>query len=375
LQKRILFIFGTRPEAIKLAPLILVMREDPQFAVRCCVTAQHRQMLDQVLQFFGITPDIDLHLMQVNQSLSELTARALISLSETIKKEEPDLLVVQGDTTTVLAASLAGYYHKVPIAHVEAGLRTHNKYSPFPEEVNRLVASRIADWHFAPTHIAQQNLLDENIPSDKIFVTGNTVIDALLLTKKRIEESKDFITDPCIRELIQNKERLVLITSHRRENFGDGIQSICQAILKLANEFPEVHFVYPVHLNPNIQEPVQKMLGNRKNVYLLPPLDYVSFVALMDRSYIVLTDSGGVQEEAPSLGKPILVMRNTTERPEAITSGAARLVGINEIDIYNSARKLLTDQEEYLNMSNKVNPYGDGKAALRILKILKDSII
>jgi UDP-N-acetylglucosamine 2-epimerase (non-hydrolysing) len=332
-------------------------------------------MLDQVLHFFGITPDIDLHLMQVNQSLSELTARALTALSETIKNEEPDLLVVQGDTTTVLAASLAGYYHKVPIAHVEAGLRTHNKYSPFPEEVNRMVASRIADWHFAPTNVAQQNLFDENIPSDKIFVTGNTVIDALLFTKKRIEENRDFITDPCIRELMQNKERLVLITSHRRENFGDGIQSICQAILKLADEFPEVHFVYPVHLNPNIQEPVQKMLGNRKNVYLLPPLDYVSFVALMDRSYIVLTDSGGVQEEAPSLGKPILVMRNTTERPEAITSGAARLVGINELDIYNSARKLLTDKEEYQNMSNKVNPYGDGKASLRILKILKDSII
>ena len=375
MSKQILFIFGTRPEAIKLAPLILAMREDPQFKVRCCVTAQHRQMLDQVLHFFGINPDIDLQLMQVNQSLSELTSRALMSISETIKKEEPDLLMVQGDTTTVLAASLAGYYHKVPIAHVEAGLRTHNKYSPFPEEVNRLVTSRIADWHFAPTHIAQQNLLVENIPSDKIFVTGNTVIDALLLTIKRIEENKDVITDSCIRELMRSKERLVLITSHRRENFGEGIKSICQAVLKLADEFPEVHFVYPVHLNPNIGEPVRKILGNRKNIYLLPPLDYVSFVALMDRSYIVLTDSGGVQEEAPSLGKPILVMRNTTERPEAISSGAARLVGISEVEIYNSARKLLIDREEYLNMSNKVNPYGDGQSSLRILKILKDSII
>ena len=375
MPKRILFIFGTRPEAIKLAPLILIMRQDPNFIVRCCVTAQHREMLDQVLKFFEITPDIDLHLMQANQSLSELTARALVALGQTIATEKPDMIVVQGDTTTVLSASLAAYYQKVPVAHVEAGLRTHNKYSPFPEELNRLIASRVADWHFAPTEGAKNNLLEENIPAHKIFVTGNTVIDALFLTTKKIEENKDFISDSCIRELLEKKERLVLITSHRRENFGDGIRAICQAVSRLASEFPEVHFIYPVHLNPNIQEPVRKILGGLNNVHLLPPLDYVSFVALMDACYIILTDSGGVQEEAPSLNKPILVMRNTTERPEAIAAGAAILVGVNEDDICNHTRRLLVDREYYLGMINKVNPYGDGMASSRILKILGDSEI
>ncbi|MEP6726821.1 MAG: UDP-N-acetylglucosamine 2-epimerase (non-hydrolyzing) [Bacteroidota bacterium] len=368
-MKKILFVLGTRPEAIKLAPVILELRKNSKFEVITCVTAQHRQMLDQILTFFQVRPDIDLDIMQPNQSLASLSAKAIEGVDKVIAKVKPDTCVVQGDTSTVFAAALAAYYNKVPLAHVEAGLRTYNKYSPFPEEINRVLTGHIADWHFAPTASAKENLTRENIPAEKIFVTGNTVIDALLYTTNYILNNTGSIENEQVKNLLGQNRGMVLITSHRRENFGDGINAICTAILRLAKAFPQYDFVYPVHLNPNIQEPVTRILSGASNIILLPPLDYVSFVALMNKSYIILTDSGGVQEEAPSLGKPILVMRDTTERPEAISAGAAKLVGTNEDDLYNNAWKLLTDKEAYKSMSGRINPYGDGLAAQRIAEI------
>lgn len=367
-KKKISVIFGTRPEAIKLAPVILALKADPQFDCRVCVTAQHREMLDQVLQAFEIVPDVDLNLMQHNQTLAGLTARAIESLDRYLSEEQPDMVMVQGDTTTVFCAALAAFYHHIPIAHVEAGLRTHNLNSPWPEEANRVLTSHLADLHFAPTATSRENLLKEGIHAERIHVSGNTVIDALFIALDKIKH-----VPPPIPGLPQHllhqysKEQLILITGHRRENFGDGFKNICQAISQLAVRFPHIEFVYPVHLNPHVQKPVYDLLAGRPNIHLINPLDYLPFVALMNRATLILTDSGGVQEEAPSLGKPVLVMRDTTERPEAVEMGTVKLVGADVKAIVEETTTLLTDQKAYAAMANAVNPYGDGKATARLL--------
>jgi len=313
-MKKVSLIFGTRPEAIKLCPLILALKDHPDFQPHVCVTAQHREMLDQVLEVFGVIPDVDLDLMEPDQTLAELTSRAITAIDGYIAKHRPDIVIVQGDTTTTFCATLAAFYNQIPIGHVEAGLRTQNKFSPFPEEINRLMTSHIADLHFAPTQWAKKNLLREGIPEHRVFVTGNTVIDALHIAVEKVQKNPPAI--PSLpRELLNGETHpLVLITGHRRENFGEGFKSICDAIATLAKKFPEVEFVYPVHLNPNVRKPVFDILSAHSNIYLIKPLAYLPFVALMDRCRVVLTDSGGVQEEAPSLGKPVLVMRDTTER-------------------------------------------------------------
>jgi len=369
-KKKIMVVFGTRPEAIKLAPVILALKADPRFECRVVVTAQHREMLDQVLDAFGIVPDIDLNLMRANQTLSELTARAVDALDPVYAIEKPDLVLVQGDTTTVFCATLAAFYHHIPVGHVEAGLRTHDLYSPWPEEANRILTSRLATLHFAPTETNLQNLLDEGIAPDRIFVTGNTVIDALLIAVEKIKVNPPKAPGLDVSTIAGcNDSPLVLITGHRRENFGDGFESICRAIAELANRFPETNFVYPVHLNPNVREPVNRVLGSaeQQNIYLIEPLPYLPFVAMMHRATLILTDSGGIQEEAPSLDKPVLVMRDTTERPEAVDAGAAKLVGTNQTAICNAVSSLLTDQTEYNAMANASNPYGDGCSSRRIL--------
>ena len=369
-MKKISVIFGTRPEAIKLAPVILELKKYPDFDINICVTAQHREMLDQVLEVFDIKPDTDLDLMVADQTLSDLTARAIKLLDKYIKDYKPDLILVQGDTTTVFAASLVAFYNKVKIGHVEAGLRTWNKFSPFPEEINRVLTTKLADLHFAPTQLSKKNLIKEGIVENKIFITGNTVIDALFLALEKVKKTKIKI-DQLPEGLIEsNKNDLVLITGHRRENFGDGFKNICNAIAKLADEFINTAFVYPVHLNPNVQKPVYEILSNRKNIYLIEPLSYLPFVTLMNKAKIILTDSGGVQEEAPSLGKPVLVMRENTERPEAVEAGTVKIVGTSEANIFNQSKELLTDENEYLKMANSVNPYGDGKSSARIGRIL-----
>lgn len=360
------FIFGTRPEAIKLAPVILAAKADPRFKCKVCVTAQHRQMLDQVLKVFKIKPDVDLNLMRPNQTLAGLTARAIRGIDTYLAQEKPDMIIVQGDTTTVFCAALCAFYHKIPIGHVEAGLRTGNKYSPFPEEANRVLATHLSTLHFAPTQKARQNLLQEGIAPERIFVTGNTVIDALFLARDKIKKKPPAIPQLC-KSILQSSQQLVLITGHRRENFGKGFQNICKAVKTLAQRFPETQFVYPVHLNPNVRKPVYSLLGNQENIHLIEPLGYLPFVALMNRSTIILTDSGGVQEEAPSLGKPVLVMRDTTERPEAVDMGTVKLVGTNVNAIIDNAAKLLTDKKAYSVMASAVNPYGDGRATERIV--------
>lgn len=367
-NKKISVVFGTRPEAIKLAPVVLALKADPRFECRVCVTAQHRQMLDQVLQAFDIVPDVDLNLMQPNQTLAGLTARAIESLDRYFSAEQPDMVMVQGDTTTVFCAALSAFYHHIPIAHVEAGLRTHNLNSPWPEEANRVLTSHLAALHFAPTATSRENLLKEGIRAEQIHVTGNTVIDALFIALKKIEAAPPDITGLPneIMNLHSNKP-FVLITGHRRENFGDGFKNICEAISQLAVRFPHMNFVYPVHLNPNVQKPVYDLLADRQNIHLIHPLDYLPFVALMNRAAIILTDSGGVQEEAPSLGKPVLVMRDTTERPEAVEMGTVKLVGTNKQAIVDNAATLLNDKNAYEIMANAVNPYGDGKATGRIV--------
>ena len=369
-MKKISVIFGTRPEAIKLAPVILELKKYPDFDINICVTAQHREMLDQVLKVFDIKPDTDLDLMVADQTLSDLTARAIKLLDIYIKDYKPDLILVQGDTTTVFAASLAAFYNKVKIGHVEAGLRTWNKFSPFPEEINRVLTTKLADLHFAPTQLSKENLIKEGIVENKIFITGNTVIDALFLALEKVKKTKIKIDNLPEGLIENNKNDLVLITGHRRENFGEGFKSICNAIAKLADEFINIAFVYPVHLNPNVQKPVYEILSNRKNIYLIEPLSYLPFVTLMNKAKIILTDSGGVQEEAPSLGKPVLVMRENTERPEAVEAGTVKIVGTSEINIFKYSEKLLTDEHEYLKMANSINPYGDGKSAIRIKDIL-----
>jgi len=372
-MKKISVILGTRPEAIKLCPVILELKKRSEFDCQVCITGQHREMLDQVLPVFGVLPDVDLHLMRPNQTLGGLTARAIEALDGYLTKETPDIVIVQGDTTTVLCAALAAFYHHIPVAHVEAGLRTWNVDAPWPEEANRVLTTRLAKWHFAPTETNRLNLLKEGVPQSNIYVTGNTVIDALFLALEKIKEHPPCITGlPGGNLACLDGKRLVLITGHRRENFGEGFDNICHAIAELAQRFQDVQFIYPVHLNPNVREPVQRILGQHtsKNIYLIEPQPYLPFVALMNQAYLILTDSGGVQEEAPSLGKPVLVMRDTTERPEAVKAGTVRLIGSEANRIVSEVANLLINRKAYETMSHKHNPYGNGVAARMIVKIM-----
>jgi len=374
-KRKIMLIFGTRPEAIKMAPLYHEIKRRQLSGVpielSLCVTAQHRQMLDQVLDLFKITPDFDLNIMAPGQSLSHVTSKVLDGIGLVLQKVKPDIVLVHGDTTTSFAASLAAYYQKILVAHVEAGLRTGDKYSPYPEEMNRLLTGAIADIHFAPTKKSRQNLLDENIDSSKIFVTGNTVIDALKMTVRHLQHDKSKLKKYQNQfSFLNNENKIVLITGHRRENFGAGFESLCAAIKELANNRKDIDFVYPVHLNPNVEGPVRKNLGGIKNIHLLKPLEYEPFVYLMMTSAIIVTDSGGIQEEAPSLGKPVLVTRGTTERPEALEAGTVKLVGTDKEMIISGIEILLDDQEQYLKMSQAVNPFGDGMASVRIVDCL-----
>jgi len=369
--KKILIVFGTRPEAIKMAPLVKEFQKYPtKFETRVCVTAQHRQMLDQVLSIFDITPDFDLDIMAPNQDLFDITAKVLMGLKNVFKEYLPDIVLVHGDTTTSMATSLAAFYQKVKVGHIEAGLRTYNLQSPWPEEMNRQVTDRICDFYFAPTEQAKQNLLSENIAPDKIIVTGNTVIDALLMAIQLIE-TRDGL-EYKISDEIQQKgysiadRKFILVTGHRRENFGEGFLNICKALKEIALSKPEFDIVYPVHLNPNVQKPVFDLLGKIPNIYLIAPLDYLPFVYLMQHSYIILTDSGGIQEEAPTLGKPVLVMRDTTERPEAVNAGTAKIVGTNYKNIVDEVFELINNIESYNKMAAMHNPYGDGKACIKI---------
>jgi UDP-N-acetylglucosamine 2-epimerase (non-hydrolysing) len=371
MMKKILLVFGTRPEAIKMAPLVKVLQAQPAFDVKVCVTAQHRHMLDQVLNLFEIQPDFDLNLMKPGQDLYDITSGVLLGLKSVLTQWRPDAVLVHGDTSTTFAASLAAFYQRIPVGHVEAGLRTGNLYSPWPEEANRKLTSALAHWHFAPTDTSRSNLLKEGISPETIHVTGNTVIDALLQVREKIVNSallreqfkKDFsFLDPA--------RRLVLVTGHRRENFGEGFEQICRALARIATSHADVQVVYPVHLNPQVQEPVRRLLGGVQNVHLIEPLDYLPFVYLMDQSTLILTDSGGIQEEAPSLGKPVLVMRDTTERPEAVEAGTVRLVGTDADEIASQAGLLLGNAEAYEAMAFAHNPYGDGFACERIAQAL-----
>ncbi len=369
-KKKYLFVFGTRPEAIKMAPVIRLFKNQPQFDTKVCVTAQHREMLDQVLDFFGIKPDFDLDVMKKGQGLVLLSSAILDGLKSVFEQAKPDAIFVQGDTTTSTIAALAAFYSGIKVYHIEAGLRTLNRFLPYPEEVNRQVTARLADLHFAPTITAKNNLLDEGIEPDKIWVTGNTVIDALL---SGIELLKDY-SSPELEQLkssLNPSKKLILVTGHRRESFGDGFKKICIALKKIAQR-SDVQIVYPVHLNPNVQEPVYSLLGDEENITLMKPLGYPEFIWLMQQSYLVLTDSGGIQEEAPSLGKPVLVMRGHTERTEAIEAGTAILVGTNPNLITQSVNRLLDNEVLYREMSAKVNPFGDGSASKQILECLKE---
>ncbi len=376
MTSKIMLVFGTRPEAIKMAPLYHALKACPHFNTQVCVTAQHRHMLDQVLSVFEIHPDIDLNLMKAGQDLFDVTASVLLGMREVLRTEQPNALLVHGDTTTTLAAAMAGFYAGIPVGHVEAGLRTHDLYAPYPEEFNRQVTSKLTRWHFAPTPVSRQNLLDERVAESQITVTGNTVIDALMWVLERIEsmpERKAAITTLLNAQLpwAWQSEPFVLITGHRRENFGEGFRQICDALTCLADRYPEVQFVYPVHLNPNVQQPVQSLLKGRRNIHLIAPLDYEPFVYLLKHSHIVLTDSGGIQEEAPSLGKPVLVMREVTERPEAVTAGTVRLVGANRDRIVSNVSELLDNEASYKAMARSHNPYGDGQACQRIINVLR----
>ena len=399
-MKKVLLVFGTRPEAIKMCPLVKEFQKHPEsFETVVCVTGQHREMLDQVLQIFDVKPDYDLNIMKQGQDLYDVTARVLTGMRDVLDMVKPDVVLVHGDTTTSMAAAMAAFYRQIPVGHVEAGLRTHNLYSPWPEEMNRQVTGRIAEYDFAPTPLSRQNLLDEGVKDEKITVTGNTVIDALHWVVGKIENDSqlskvlsdnlktagydvsrlDSFTDQRSSRndtglsFRAKRRNLVLITGHRRENFGEGFISMCTAIRDLARKYPEVDFVYPMHLNPNVRKPIKQVFGDEKrdNLFFIEPLDYLDFVYLMSRSYIVLTDSGGIQEEAPGLGKPVLVMRDTTERPEALDAGTVRLVGTDYDRIMNEVSALLDDRNHYETMSHAVNPYGDGKACPRIVDKLK----
>lgn len=375
-MKKILLVFGTRPEAIKMAPLVKALQKDAEhFETKVCVTAQHRQMLDQVLEVFEITPEYDLNIMAPNQDLYDITSKVLLGLRDVLKDFRPDVVLVHGDTTTSMAASLAAFYQQIPVGHVEAGLRTYNMLSPWPEEMNRQVTDRICTYYFAPTEKSRQNLLRECIDDDKIFVTGNTVIDALLMAVDIID-GKAGVKEQLHEELREKgyavgQRPYILVTGHRRENFGDGFLHICRAIKEIAAMHPDMDIVYPVHLNPNVQKPVYELLSGLENVYLISPLDYLPFIYAMQHSTLLLTDSGGVQEEAPSLGKPVLVMRDTTERPEAVEAGTVKLVGTDAAAIVSNVTELLRNKEMYRQMSETHNPYGDGKACQRIIEALR----
>jgi len=379
-MKKILIVFGTRPEAIKMAPLVLAFQEQSnEIEAKVCVTAQHREMLDQVLDIFDIIPDYDLNIMKPGQDLYDITSNILLGMKEVLTEYKPDIIFVHGDTTTTISTALSAFYQKIPVAHVEAGLRTGNIYSPWPEEANRKLTSQITKYNFAPTKTSKKNLLKENIPEDDIYVTGNTVIDALHWVLNKIERNETLrstLLDTIKSNFSSfgNDERLVLITGHRRENFGQGFLDMCSAIKMLAEEHSDVNFVYPVHLNPNVQKPVLELLSGINNVYLIAPLDYEPFVYLMSKAYLILTDSGGIQEEAPSLGKPVLVMRDTTERPEALEAGTVKLVGTDPATIVNEVNKLLKDPRLYESMSQAHNPYGDGKACQKIVNIIKEKL-
>lgn len=382
--KKIMLVFGTRPEAIKMAPLVKEFQKYPErFETIVCVTGQHREMLDQVLHIFEIVPNYDLNIMKQGQDLYDVTTRVLIGIRDVLKEAQPDVVLVHGDTTTSTAAALAAFYQQIPVGHVEAGLRTHNIYSPWPEEMNRQITGRIATYHFAPTLLSRQNLLAEGVKEDQITVTGNTVIDALYMVVDKIKQDKSL--DAELKALLKdagydvnritNGKKLVLITGHRRENFGDGFIHMCTAIKDLTKKYPNVDFVYPMHLNPNVRKPIHEVFGedlsNIDNMFFIEPLEYLSFVYLMEKSTIVLTDSGGIQEEAPSLGKPVLVMRDTTERPEALEAGTVKLVGTNYDKIMGEVSALLDNREYYDRMSKAVNPYGDGNACRRIIVQVK----
>ena len=382
-MKKIMLVFGTRPEAIKMAPLVKEFQKRPnEFQTIVCVTGQHREMLDQVLHIFEITPDYDLNIMKQGQDLYDVTARVLLGMRDVLKEARPDVVLVHGDTTTSTAAALAAFYQQIPVGHVEAGLRTHNIYSPWPEEMNRQLTGRLATYHFAPTPLSRQNLLSEGVQESHITVTGNTVIDALYMVVDKIKRDKAL--DAELEKLLKQSgydvnrlndgKKLVLITGHRRENFGDGFISMCRAIKTLTEKYPEVDFIYPMHLNPNVRKPIHEVFGEDLsglgNMFFIEPLEYLSFVYLMEKSTIVLTDSGGIQEEAPGLGKPVLVMRDTTERPEALEAGTVKLVGTNYDKIITEVSALIEDREYYDKMSKAVNPYGDGLSSNRIVKYL-----
>jgi UDP-N-acetylglucosamine 2-epimerase (non-hydrolysing) len=372
-----LIVFGTRPEAIKMAPVVRELRK--KINIKVCVTAQHREMLDQVLNLFEIDPDYDLDIMQPGQDLFDVTSNVLVGMKSVLLKEQPDIVLVHGDTTTSMAASLAAFYLQVPVGHIEAGLRTYNIQSPFPEEFNRQVTTKVTQFHFAPTEQARQNLLNEHVQNSQIYITGNTVIDALLsILKKARESSYSNDTLKSVHLLDQEKSdlpRIILVTGHRRENFGKGFEEICQALREIAIQNTDIQIIYPVHLNPNVREPVGRILSNIDNVHLIEPMGYLEFIKLMDSSYIILTDSGGIQEEAPSLGKPVLVMRDTTERPEAVEAGTVKLVSANKKQIVKAVNQLLTDETVYKKMARAHNPYGDGNASKTICNILnKDGL-
>ncbi|MEM6485894.1 MAG: UDP-N-acetylglucosamine 2-epimerase (non-hydrolyzing) [Pseudomonadota bacterium] len=366
---RILLVFGTRPEAIKMSPVVSTLRSAPGFEVRVCVTAQHRQMLDQVLELFEIVPDYDLDLMTPGQDLTDVTSGVLIGLRTVLRECKPDLVLVHGDTTTTLAASMASFYEQIEVGHVEAGLRTGNMLSPWPEEANRRVTGCLTSHHFAPTQRAKDNLLAENVDSSRILITGNTVIDALLRVQRLVASDENSVPLDSMLPELDAEKKLIVVTGHRRESFGGGFERICQALARISRR-GDVEIVYPVHLNPHVREPVGRVLGDSPNVHLIDPLDYLPFVRLMSRSHIILTDSGGIQEEAPSLGKPVLVMRDTTERPEAVEAGTVKLVGTDEETICSETFKLLDDGDAYNEMSRAHNPYGDGRASERILDYL-----
>ncbi|MEZ9438504.1 non-hydrolyzing UDP-N-acetylglucosamine 2-epimerase [Vibrio atlanticus] len=366
-KKKILTVFGTRPEAIKMAPLVHALDADERFEAKCCVTAQHREMLDQVLDLFDIKPDYDLNLMKVGQTLNDVTARIVQGLKPILQDFEPDVVLVHGDTATTFSASLAAYYEQIEVGHVEAGLRTGNMYSPWPEEGNRRLTGALTKYHFAPTQSSKDNLLKENVSVDDIYVTGNTVIDSLLMVKGKIDSDKALNAELSSQfSFLDDSKKLILVTGHRRESFGKGFESICEALARIAKMHQEVQVVYPVHLNPNVREPVNRILGDISNVYLIEPQQYLPFVYLMGRSHIILTDSGGIQEEAPSLGKPVLVMRDTTERPEAVEAGTVKLVGACVTTIVDNLNVLLTNKAAYQMMSFAHNPYGDGKTCEKI---------
>ena len=370
-MKKILTVFGTRPEAIKMAPLVLALAADERFDARLCVTAQHREMLDQVLELFEIEPDFDLKIMKPGQTLNDLTASILIGLKPILEEFEPDVVLVHGDTATTFAASLAAYYKKIKIGHVEAGLRTGNIYSPWPEEANRKLTSIISNYHFAPTLSSKNNLLKEGVPKNDIIVTGNTVIDALFWVRKKLQADQSIIVSLAADfEFLDRDKKLILVTGHRRESFGGGFERICEALCQIATRHPQAQILYPVHLNPNVQEPVNRLLNDLDNIFLIEPQQYLPFCYLMDRASIILTDSGGIQEEAPSFGKPVLVMRETTERPEAIKAGTVLLVGTDTNLIVDQVNILLSNTDEYKKISGAHNPYGDGNASQRIIDFL-----